>query len=313
MALFDIVLPTDHVTISDVIARQENAGPVVKFFDVQISDEVDVVDAVPEEVILVDSISVVDSVSAQLIETLSIANARALSSTKVRIDFSTPALPAASNPALTDPASYTFTPGSPGAAGIVPQSVDLPPGQVNPLYVEVNVTEHTNGAIYNVELSPSILGTDDRVAGGSPFAYAGIGASPVLQLVLATSPTEVLVQFDEALLDNLSARDVANYVWDNGLSTVAVKDVSGRFVTLETTEQTPDDLYNLTVLGILAVVINDVIQVSDQAPVPNLTTVVVQDAVSVTENLVAVSIPATALLEDGVPLTEDGAFVLETP
>lgn len=287
MALFDIVLPTDHVTASDVIARQLNAGGVAKVFDIQISDEISVVDSLPEEVIISDTISVTDSVQAQLIDTLSIANARALSATKIRIDFSAPAKAPASNPALSDPASYTFTPISPGAVGVVPQSVDLPPGQAEPLYVEVNITEHTNGSIYEVGLSAAIEGANDEVGGGAPFAYAGIGASPIVLLVLATSPTECVVQFDEAILDNPAANDVANYIWDNGLSTVAVKSVVGNLVTLETTEQTEGALYNLTVRGIFQIVINDTIQVADSQPTTNLHTGWFFDEIDVVDQLQA--------------------------
>jgi len=289
MALYDIVLPTDHVTVSDVVARQLNAGVVAKVFDIQISDEISVVDSLPTDVIISDTIEVTDSIQAIIIDTLTIANARALSATKVRIDFSVPAADPTNggNPALTNVASYVFTPISPGAVGVVPQSVDLPPGQTEPQYVEINITEHTDGAIYQVSLSSAIQGANSEVGGGPAFSYAGKGASPVVERVFATSATEVIVFFDEQILDNPAANDVANYVWDHGISTVAVKSVIGNLVTLETTEQTEGELYLLTVRGIFQVVINDVIQVTDAQPIPNLHTVWAFDEVDVTDQLKA--------------------------
>lgn len=285
MAFFDIVLPTDTIEVSDSIVQER---------------------------ILSDVAEVTDAIAVSLINTLSITNARALTDRKVRIDFTTPALV---NSALSNPANYTFVTSTPGAVEIIPMSIDLPPGQVNPSFVEVNVTEHTDGAIYQVSISPLIVGPGGETGGGAAKSYAGKGTSPQVTLVLAMSPTEAVVYFDEPILDNPAANDVANYVWDNGLSTVAVIEVVGNTVTLQTTPQTPLELYNLTVRGILAVVINDAIQVTDSEPQIGLIDVYINDSIGVSDSVTpeVTSLPAFAVLADGVLVTADGAPVTSTP
>lgn len=229
-----------------------------------ISDTISVYDAITQHRIVADSISVSDSIVAQKIETLEISNARVLTSTKVRIDFSAPAL---INSALQDPNSYTFNVISAGAIDVIPQSVDLPPGQSNPLFVEVNVSEHTDGAIYSVGISSDIRGANGEVGGGSAKQYAGSGEPPTVILVLATDKNHAQVYFSESILNNTSANDVNNYVWDNGLQTLEVESVVENIVTLKTNDQTEGDIYNLTVKGILSVIMNDSIGTSDQISV----------------------------------------------
>lgn len=285
MALLEVEV-SDSVVVSDVSSRQLNSGGIAKVFDIQVSEEISVVDSVVQERVVADSVSVSDSASAVIIETLTIANARALSETKVRIDFSAAALDPSDNgnPALLDPSSYVFTAVTPGAVGVVPQSVSSPVGQTNPLYVEIDITEHTNGAIYEVSISPLIKGALGEAGGGAAYSYAGLGSSPIVELVLATSKTEAVVQFDEAILDNSAARDISNFIWDNGLSTVSVKSVIGNEITLQTTEQTPGELYNLTVRGILQAVISDQIQITEEIVIDSTQLSMAQDGVSMTED-----------------------------
>lgn len=211
------------------------------------TDTIQIVESVGEDRFLDgDTISVSDNVSVEAIATLSIDDARPLTERKVRIDFSAPTV---INDALTDPASYTFEGVTPGAVEVIPLSVDLPQGQANPRFVEVNLTEHTNDKTYQVTISDQILGQNGEVGGGASDTYVGIGISPLVTLVQATSPTEAVVIFDEDILDNADARDPSNFTWAGGLSTVSVKDVSGNTITLETTEQTPNTIYTLTVGG----------------------------------------------------------------
>lgn len=229
-----------------------------------IDDSVSVYDAITQERIIADSISVSDSLVVQKIETLEISNARVLTSTKVRIDFSAPAL---INSALQDHSNYIFNVISAGAIDVIPQSIDLPPGQSNPLFVEVNVSEHTDGAIYSVEISSNIQGANGEIGGGLAKQYAGAGEPPTIILVLATEKNQVQVYFSETILNNASANDINNYVWDNGLQTLEVESVVGNVVTLKTNDQTEGDVYNLTVKGILSTILYDSIGTSDQISV----------------------------------------------
>lgn len=193
-----------------------------------------------------DALVVTDVLTAQKIKSLTIVNARALTSTKVRIDFSAPTL---INDALRDPSSYNFQNISPGSIDVIPLLVTLPAGQANPTFVELDVTEHTNGATYRVSLSSNLSGVAGEVSNLVPFSYTGLGVRPTIALVLATSPTVVEVHFSEPIANNAAANEIGNYAWDKGLQTLAVKSVVGSVVTLQTTPQVAGELYTLSVSG----------------------------------------------------------------
>ena len=116
------------------------------------------------------------------------------------------------------------------------------------------------------QLAPgAIVSSVGGASGGAVDNYAGLGDSPIVNLVFATGKNEAQVIFSEPILDNPAVRNISNYVWDGGLSTISVKDVSANVVTLETSDQTEGFLYNLTVRGIFAVVISDKIVATDQS------------------------------------------------
>ncbi len=225
MALFTRTIDDDEIAVVDVVS------PVLAHAFTRVAS---------------DAVVLADLLVVALVHSLTIDNARALTETKVRIDFSAPAL---ANAALTNPSNYVFTNTSPGSVEIVPQTVSVPVGQTNPLYVEIEVTEQTEGASYEAALTSELRGAAGEVGNLVPFAFTGIGSPPTLVLVLATSPTDVEVHFSEAIKNNTSARDPNNYQWDHGISTVAVKSVIGEVVTIQTTSQVPGELYVLTVVG----------------------------------------------------------------
>jgi hypothetical protein len=193
---------------------------------------------------LTDTVAIADSLIAAISIALKISQVRAFSETRIRIDFERPAT---INTALTRASSYRFTNVSSGSVEVVPLSVSLPPGQANPLYVEIETTEHTNEADYEVALTSSIRGAAGEVGSTVPVPYVGIGVSPKLKVVLAVSATEVEVHFDEPIENNAEANDPLNYTWTGGLSTIAVRSVVANVVTLQTTSQIPGQLYSLTV------------------------------------------------------------------
>lgn len=197
-----------------------------------------------------DAIGVTDALSSQATIALKIDDARALTETKVRIDFEFPALV---NDALKRPSSYKFNNASAGSVEVTPLSVLLPPGQIDPLYVEIVTTEHTNLATYEVALSPDVRGAAGEIGDATPFSYSGIGVAPTLQLVLAISPTEVQVRFSESIANNVDANDAHNYTWSNGLNTIAVRSVIGDTVSLQTSQQVPGTLYTLHVTSTFVV------------------------------------------------------------
>ena len=238
MPLIEINIPTDSFALSDTITRSA-------FFERFESDALS---------------SISDIATQSLIRTVSIKNIRALTSTKVRIDFTASVV---IDEELIDVNNYTFSTVSASAVDVIPQSINLPPGQLYPSFVEVIVTEHTNSAIYSVQLSNNISGRNGEVSGGLSQQYSGIGDAPTILLVLATDETHANVYFSENIVNNSAANNSLNYVWDGGLQTLSVDGVSGNIVTLKTSIQTPDFLYHLTLKGLLSISLNDYVVFGD--------------------------------------------------
>lgn len=220
----EVIPPTDAIEITDVRLR---------------ADEFRLVS---------DSVSLGELLVAVLIPSLTISNMRALTSTKVRIDFDEPVL---INDALTDPNSYDFQPITAGAEPIFAQSVVLPPGQSQPLYVEVIVNEMTNDAEYEGAVVGGVVSATGRPIYGAYVLFAGKGESPTVVLVLAVDKNTVEVQFSESMENNAAIFDVGNYSFDGGLVVQSIESLEGSLVTLKTSDQTEGQLYNLVVKGIL--------------------------------------------------------------
>lgn len=77
--------------------------------------------------------------------------------------------------------------------------------------------------------------------------FNGVGAPPNLLLALATSATTVEVHFDEALKQTSALLSPLTWTFNLGLSVVEVLSIAGGVVTLKTSEQTPGELYTLTI------------------------------------------------------------------
>lgn len=230
------------ITRSDAIVVAEQLTRIT-LFERQLSDNV----SAPDELIEVSTLA------------LSILEAHALSASRVRVTFDAPAL---NNAALSTPSNYVFDNVSAGTVDVTPLSVFVPPGQSS--YVEIDTSEHTGAGSYQVALTTAIRGAAGEYGDEVPYSYVGIGTPPELAVVIATSPTAAEVHFTEAVADNVAVRNTANYKWTGGLQTVAVVNVIGEVVTLQTTEQAPGTLYTLTVLGgDLAFVTSETVAVSD--------------------------------------------------
>jgi hypothetical protein len=265
-------------------------------FDVQISDTVALNEALStmlDRRLSTDSISVADSIVVNSIPSLTIADARPVSPTRIRIDFSENVVDSL---ALRDPASYSFTPLSAGAAILYPQAVRLPVAQANPLYVEVDVTEMTDGASYQVILTGAMVGISNGTPSSSPFNFTGEGDTPTLYLVLATAKNKVQVTFSERMLDNLDIRDLSNYSFDKGLDILSIDGVMGSVVFLTTSDQVAGELYTLTVLG---------------ASGPAQTNVTITDNVSVSDSIVVDA--GYILTQAGITVTQAAVAMTQTP
>ena len=144
---------------------------------------------------------------------------------------------------------YTFSAVSPGAATLYLQRA-TPPLDTYPTYVDLTISEMTDGKTYNLELSLSM-----KDKWGNPISdsfndkdFDGIGESPTVSQVIALSENRAQVVFSEVMRDNADLRDPAKYSFDKGLTVVSVLEVEGANVTLVTSDQTPNELYTLTVL-----------------------------------------------------------------
>jgi len=267
MAQFDRTIATDAIVVADVVVRATTAPRSAA-----------------------DSVSVIDSVSRALFPPLKASAVRALDDATIRVDFSVAVV---INAALQSPGSYVVQPVSPGAALVVVQSVSLPIGQANPAFVELNVTEMTDANVYQLVIAGALVGQSGESPSPNPAFFSGIGRAPALFLVLAASKNQVYVQFTEVMKDNLALRNVANYIFDGGLVVTAITAVEGSRVTLATTDQTPGQLYNLTVRGIYAARISDSLLVSDVTSDPG-------------------AFPAGLMTEGGSPMTENSVYMTET-
>jgi hypothetical protein len=270
----------DTVSVTDAIAREATYVRTR-------SDALAVADGILKassfERQLSDAISVTDLIVGAPTITFLIDEVRALSPTRVRIDF---AAPAQINEALTRPTSYVFDNVSAGSFDVVPLSVRLPAGQPSPIYVEIETTEHTDGGTYEVALTSVIRGAAGEFGGGAPVEYDGLGIAPTLRVVIAISPTEVEVHFSEEISNEPDANESRNYTWDGGLSTISVRSVVGSVVTLQTTLQAPGQLYNLHVKAQLTtpLVVSDEVEVEDDVLAEYITfNVIISDDLEVTD------------------------------
>lgn len=154
--------------------------------------------------------------------------------------------------ALVNPSSYTVVPITPGAAPVFFTSVLTPEGDNFPNYVELPVSEMTDGATYEATVSTSgpvdrALNTVDPANNDAQFT--GVGVPPTVSRVISIGGNRVDVVFNEPMLDNADIRTPAKYQWDNGLATLDVLDILVDTAQLVTSDQQEGVLYTLTIIN----------------------------------------------------------------
>lgn len=164
---------------------------------------------------------------------------------RVRITFDEPMRRGA---ALASIGNYLFTPISVGAATLFFSEVIVPAEPANPSYVDVVVSEMTDGATYEVMVAnvTDVAGNVIDPANDTA-SFTGVGAAPTVQSVIAVGLNRVDVVFSERMRDTPDLRDPTNYTFDNGLTVLEVLGFSDDTVQLVTSDQTPGLLYTLTV------------------------------------------------------------------
>lgn len=195
---------------------------------------------------------------------------RALTSTRLRLDFNKPV---AVDAALKDPTNYTLS--IPNASPVfdangdpvldangnavwvvggtqfavlpVILSVVWPEGATQTTYIELVTTEQTDLVVYGLTVAANALVDPSGVYVAANTRYFdGIGVRPQIQLALALSATEVLVQFTEPVW-GVDLEDPSSYSFDNGLTVESVSELKTDSVVLTTSAQTAGTLYTLTI------------------------------------------------------------------
>jgi hypothetical protein len=177
-----------------------------------------------------------------------VATVTPLTSTTMRVDFSEPMTQDAE---LADPLNYDFT--VVDGAIIVCNSA-TPEAGADPTYVDLVVTEMTEGAAYELTVDPAVTDQDgssvEEVAG-----FTGIGLKPQIASVVAQNSTTVRVTFNEPMDPNAGELiNAANYTITpgGGAAPVNVNSVSAfgpapEWVDLLTSEMTEGGSYTCDV------------------------------------------------------------------
>jgi hypothetical protein len=179
-----------------------------------------------------------------------VASATPLSSTRVRVTFDGQMV---SDSQLMTPSNYVFTTLAPGAVAVSVRGVTPQPGVTYPTYVDIDLTEMTQGGSYRVTVNTGPGSPVDRYgftvnAVGKSADFSGVGTAPTVVSVAAVGTNRVDVKFSEPMLDDGGdIRDPGRYSFDGGLTVLSVLDVVGDTVKLVTSDQTPGQLYNLTI------------------------------------------------------------------
>lgn len=166
---------------------------------------------------------------------------------KIRVVFDRGML---KNDALTDISNYTII--RPTTDDVQPVINSITTENVDePTWIELNCTEHTIGSTYQLAIATTNGPTDPELmpidSSATPQNYTGVGAIPTIDTVASISANLIEVKFSESMLDEPAIRDHTNYSFDKGLTTVDVLNVDGDIVTIITSDQTPGELYTMTV------------------------------------------------------------------
>jgi len=188
------------------------------------------------------------AIVANLIRTVNIKSVRAVSSTRIRVEFSRPILTDVDS-SLSDSDIFAFT-SSPGAAPLFVYKIDSPEGVVSTSSLDVIVSEMTQGVLNYSVKAFGLVGTDGAPIAGEVFPFNGVGSAPKVLVAFAIGANAVTVQFSEKVLDAGALRSTSAYVFNDGLAVSGILSVDASSVTLKTSDQTPGHLYTLTMNGV---------------------------------------------------------------
>lgn len=179
---------------------------------------------------------------------VAVLRAEAITPTTVRVWFTQPLLRDA---VLLAAGTYEVSPASPAAALVYVRGVRTY-NEFRPSYVDLDVTEMTGGKNYQLAVMGAPPNTPrnpggDHMPAGQTAPFVGMGATPVIRLVRATSKNGVDVQFDHPMLDEPSIRDPRRYTFGGGLAALSVSGVDRDTVSIATSDQRQGEVYDLAV------------------------------------------------------------------
>ena len=182
--------------------------------------------------------------AAPLTDTPRVMLIEARTPTSFRVTFSEEML---KDDNLSKKTNYTITPQTPGSAFLYINSI-LPDNVLRPFFVDVNVSEMTDGADYKVEVN-NITDKDGNPIDVSlnKYTFVGLGGKPYVKRVEAVADNLVKVVFSERMKNNPDLRNPSKYAFNNGLIVIAVQSIEDDAVILLTSEQDPNLVYDLTV------------------------------------------------------------------
>lgn len=139
----------------------------------------------------------------------------------------------------------------PGPAELVHTKI-IPQGIAHPTHVDIKLSsEMSIDAEYVCEVETEDGPTDLH---GQPFdeefnsgSFVGEGAIPLLFSVQSVSSTLIDVIFNENMYQNFAIMNPNNYIFDGDLVVLKIVSVKGNTVRLQTTEQTPGQIYTLQI------------------------------------------------------------------
>jgi phage tail-like protein len=192
------------------------------------------------------TLAILVGMGGNLVKPPEISDARALSSTLIRIDFTQPL---EVNAALKDVSSYTLVTTTSGAVVPFLKQV-ITSAKTTTQFIEIETSEMTQAASYDINVnSLLVVGIGGIPVDQTPDNFTGIGVAPLLAFALALDKNTIQVTFSERMRKAGAIQDAATYTADLGLTISAVPTFDGQSVTLTTSDQTAGILYTITVNG----------------------------------------------------------------
>lgn len=153
---------------------------------------------------------------------------------------------------LTSYGNYSVTVTEPNLAfdfdilSVTPENVTYP------TYVDLEITDCTNGREYTLVIEPDKVQTKTGIylsSGVNTKEFNAVSELPDVLSVEPVSSTSVRVIFSKKMSKNTSLLTQSNYSFTNNLRVISVEQENLYSVLLTTSAQTPGEIYNLTVTG----------------------------------------------------------------